>query len=61
MRGVEGTTLGTILGRFRRLRGPRHRALRVAGNTPVQGEGRGAEKGPSYGEIDGKMYDIYDI
>lgn len=37
--GVEGTTLGTILGRFRRLRGPRHRALRVAGNTPVQGSG----------------------
>lgn len=37
--GVEGITLGTVLGRFRRLRGPRHRALRVAGNTPVQGSG----------------------
>jgi len=33
----EGTTLPTLLGRFRRLRGPRNRALRVAGNTPVQG------------------------
>lgn len=33
----EKKTLPTLLGRCRPLRGPRHRALRVAGNTPVQG------------------------
>jgi len=36
-KGEERRTLPTLLGRCRPLRGPRHRALRVAGNTPVQG------------------------
>jgi len=35
--GSEAKTLATLLGRRRALRGKRPKALRVAGNTPVQG------------------------
>lgn len=48
--GEERRTLPTLLGRCRPLRGPRHRALRVAGNTPVQGEAPKSQK--SRGERD---------
>lgn len=42
--GEERRTLPTLLGRCRPLRGRRHRALRVAGNTPVQGEAPKSQK-----------------